>query len=345
MNDRRKTNAYRDDEISLVDLWWVLVKHKKWVFFVWLLISLTGAVIAVLIPERFAYTTLIEIGHLIDETGKDNLVETADEARLRLTAGIIPVTEKRFLGEGNEAYDLKVKVPEKNASFLLLESRGLARLAPGHFALQGAVAEALRQEHQTVFLNKAREQFGAKQEAVKRTIASLQNGRGLLAARLKHLDAEETYLKKQIEHYRTTIASAIRLGEKTVGQTADDVAALAYIIMTSQIEQQQRSQATLEERLVLDMPKERGEIRKAIAEYVRAVEEQRIALNIIVSGLERMRETRVVIPPTQSVSPVVTKGRGVIILAILGGLMLGVLGAFFAEFFLKARKEAGMVRS
>src|SRR3990172_13380568 len=99
MNDRRKTDAYREDEISLVDLWRVLVKHKKRVFLVWLLISLAGVIAAVLMPERYAYTTLVEIGRPPAGTGKDNLVETADEARVRLIAGIIPVIERRFLGE------------------------------------------------------------------------------------------------------------------------------------------------------------------------------------------------------------------------------------------------------
>ena len=118
MNDRRKTDTYREDEISLVDLWRVLVKHKKRVFLVWLLISLAGVIAAVLMPERYAYTTLVEIGRLTAETGKDNLVETADEARVRLIAGIIPVIERRFLGEGKDAYGINVKVPEKSPSFL-----------------------------------------------------------------------------------------------------------------------------------------------------------------------------------------------------------------------------------
>ena len=112
------------------------------------------------------------------------------------------------------------------------------------------------------------------------------------------------------------------------------------MMMTNQVEQHQRPLATLEGRLVLGSRKERAVISKAIAGNVRAVDEQRSALNRVASGLERIRETRIVIPP-QSASPVAPNGRHIIMLAILAGLMLGMLGAFVTEFLVKARREAG----
>ena len=344
MNDRRITDTYQEDGISLIDIWRVLVKHKKAIFLVWALISLGGVIVAVLIPEKYAYTTLVEISRLSDEAGKGNLMETADEVRVRLVAGIIPVVQRRFLGEGKDAHDINVKVPEKSPLFLLLESRGSAQSAPGHLAFHGAVVETLRQEHQSI-LNKAREALGAQQETVKRKIAELQDERVLLAARFKRLDEEGAYLKKRVEQSKVTIASATRLGEKAVSQKAGEDITLAYMTINTQIVQQQSSLARLEERLLLDLPGERVEISKAIADNARAVDEQRSALNIIASRLGRIHETRTVLPPTQSVSPVASNGRHIIMLAILAGLMLGVLGAFLVEFLLKARKEAGTAPS
>lgn len=184
MNDRRITDAYHEDEISLIDIWRVLVKHKNLILLVWALISLGGVIAAVLISEKYVYTTLIEIGRLGDEKGNGREVETAEAARVRLVTDIIPVTRRKYLSEGKDTHGMDVKIPEKSLSFLLMESRGLARSAPGQLAFQGAVAEALRQEHQSV-LSKAREALGAQQEAVKRYMADLQDERVLLAAQLR----------------------------------------------------------------------------------------------------------------------------------------------------------------
>lgn len=38
MHDRRITDTYHDDEISLIDMWRTLVRHKKLIFLIWGLI-------------------------------------------------------------------------------------------------------------------------------------------------------------------------------------------------------------------------------------------------------------------------------------------------------------------
>lgn len=298
MNERRMTDTYQEDEISLVDVWWTLARHKKVIFLVWGLISLIGVAVAVLMPQKYAYTTLIEIGG-----HGDDVVETADAARVRLVAGIIPVIQSRYLAEGKETIDVNVSVPEKSPSFVLLESKGTAQAASIHLAFQEAVFDALRQEHQAV-LNKAREALAAGQEAVEHKIAGLQDERVLLAADAKRLNEEETYLNNQ----------AIKF---------DAGSALVRTMLIKQIELQ------------------RAVIGKATADNVRAMDEQRSALNIITSELGRIRETKAVIPAAQSVDPVAPDRKLIIVLTVVGGLMLGLLSAFFAEFFLKVRKEAG----
>lgn len=319
MNGRRITDTYHEDEISLIDIWRVLVKHKKVIFLVWVLISLGGVIAAVLIPDKYAYTTLIEMGRLGDEKATVRLVETVGEARVRLVADIIPVTRRKYLSEGKDAYGIDVKIPEKSPSLLLLESYGPAQSAPGQLAFHGAVVDALRQEHQSI-INKTREALDAQQEAVKRYMADLQDERVLLAAQLKRLDEEQAYLKKNRDEQST--APSTRRGEKAADQKADATAELVRIMVSNQLEQQRWVDS------------------KDIAVNVRALDAQRIASNMIASGLEEIRETRIVIPPTQSDSPVAPDRRLIVVLAIFGGLMVSVLGAFLMEFFIKVRKEA-----
>ncbi len=330
--------SFHKDEISLIDIWRTLVKHKKLIFLVWALISLGGVIAAVLIPERYTYTTLLEVGSQVGGV----LVETADAARVKLLAGIIPITQRRYLTEGKEAYGITVKVtiPEKSPSLLSLESQGTAQSASDHLAFQGDIAEALRQDHEIIF-GRAREVLAARQEDVKRKIAELTDARALAITRLDRLDEEETaHLKKKIEQSRALLASIARPGERSLAsRMAEEAMALTHMMAVNQIEQQRRTLATLEERLFLEMPEERAEISKALADNERVVEEQRGALNMIASDLGAIRETRALLPPTQSDSPVAPSRGLIVALAAIFGLMLGIFSAFIAESISKARKN------
>lgn len=269
MNERRMADTYQEDEISLVDIWRTLVRHKRMIFLVWGLISLVGVAVAVLMPQKYAYTTLIEIGRLGDVVEKGNLVETADGARIRLVAGIIPVIQSRYLAEGKEAIDVKASVPEKSPRFVLLESKGAAQAAAIHLAFQGAIVDALEEGHQ-VIQNKTRETLVTGQEAAQRRIAALDDENALLAAKLKRLDDEEEYLKEQIKQSKTAVAAASKWGDKSAAAAGAESAALTQMMTINQLEQQRRFLATLEDRVLLGLPKERAEINNGIlAAYVR----------------------------------------------------------------------------
>ena len=53
---------YKEDEISLVDLWLVLVKRKRLVWGIFVLSILLGLAAAFMLTKKYAYTTAIEIG-------------------------------------------------------------------------------------------------------------------------------------------------------------------------------------------------------------------------------------------------------------------------------------------
>lgn len=336
MHDHRITDTYQDDEISLADVWRTLVGHKKLIFLVWGLVILTGLAAAVLMPEKYAYTTLIEIGGQWDDP-----VETADAARARLLAGIIPVVQNRYLAEGKKITDVKVSIPEKSPVFVFLESQGTAEAASIHLAFHAEIVDVLAQEHHAA-QNKVREVLVIGQETVRRRITALDNENIFLTEKLKHLDDEETYLEEKIKQVRAAVAAASKWSDKAGAAAAKEGAAAAFTHMmaTNQIEQQ-RFLTTLENRVLVGLPGERAEINKTITDNAQSVEEQRSALNITTSELGRLRETKALIPPARSASSVAPDRRVISMLAIFIGLMLGVLSAFMVEFLLKVRKEAG----
>ena len=380
MNGRRMTDIYKEDEISLVDIWQKLVERKKFISLVWISITLIGVAAAVLLPDKYAYTTLVEIGSQVNEEGKVDLVEPADATRIRLLAGIIPIVQRKYVDEGREEYDVEVQIPEKSPSFLLLESRGSAQFAPDYLAFQAAVVEELAQTHQTI-LNNARRALTGQQEDIKRTIAALQNegellagklkhlgdketllkekvaiskasvkrgiaelqdSREILAAKLKRLEEEEVFLKEKIETTQKNIASAARFEETAIGQQKDEAAALTHMMVVNQTEQQRGYLATLEKRLLFGLPAERVEITKALADQARALEERRGKLGETQARLEGLHVTKAVLPPTQSNHPVGPKRLLIVALATVAGLMTAIVSVFLREFFLKARREIDM---
>jgi len=191
MSNREMTNRHQEDEASVVGAWRVLIKHKKMVFFIWILISLGGVIATMVMPETYAFTTLVKVG----ERAKDDLVEPVSAVRNNLVSFIIYGVQRKFLDEGG--YDIDVNVSVKNRSMFLLESNGTAQSAQDHFALHGAVLEALIQHQEELKLKKHRESYAVRWELGQRRLADFKGSRASLAERLKHLDEANASLKPQ----------------------------------------------------------------------------------------------------------------------------------------------------
>ena len=192
MDNRSSTIVYQQDGISLVDIWQTLAQYRKLILVIWALVSLGGAIVAALMPERYAFTTLVEIGNYAG--GKTELVETSVAARTSLLVNIIPVLQRKHLSEGKDApaFDVKISIPEKSPSILLLETRGSDESAPSHLAFLGEIVERLKQEHE-VAVAATREALTIQREDIKRSIAALANARAVTIARYKILDEEEGF--------------------------------------------------------------------------------------------------------------------------------------------------------
>jgi len=290
------TDKHQKHEASLVDAWRTLVEHKKMVFFIWVLISLVGVVAAVVMPQKYAFTTLVEVG----SHGKD-LVETAAVARARLIANSIHVIKTKYLDEGKSAFDINVELIVKSPSMLMLESRGTAQSVQDHLALHKDIFDALWQEHQTIS-SKVYAGLVEQQEKTKLGLAMLQDERVLLGEQRKRLDEEQTYLKA-----------------RAIPPNTDS--ALVHIMLINLQETK------------------RAVIKKAITDNMRDMDQRRIELSQTSRQLEGFRETKVALPFAQSKTSVAPNRSLIIVLAIFGGLVMGVLGVFLMESFLKVREE------
>jgi len=93
--------AVADDEISLIDLWLVLVR-RRWVLgAVFAATTLAGGGYAALAGNKERYVTPIEIGRYLDEEGNLHALESSKELSSRLERSILPAL--RYEQESQEA--------------------------------------------------------------------------------------------------------------------------------------------------------------------------------------------------------------------------------------------------
>ena len=81
--------VYPEDEISLVDLWLVIVRHKKVFWSMFGVVVLAGLVLALLIPKKYAITTAIDIGQTVVD-GKIVPLESPETVKAKLENALIP---------------------------------------------------------------------------------------------------------------------------------------------------------------------------------------------------------------------------------------------------------------
>ncbi len=129
---RREFLSDADDEISLVELWMVLVRRRKIISIIFSLCLISGIITAFSVPTKFLFSTTIELA-LVNAT----LVEPAASVLAKLRESQIPLV----LGaeEGSELFGVDVKQPPRSKA-LILTSLGLA-----------TDAEAIKGLHQSIF--------------------------------------------------------------------------------------------------------------------------------------------------------------------------------------------------
>ena len=119
------------DEISLVDLFVVLWSRKWLIFISFVLFVSVGLGYALLAPEVYEYSTVIEVGTTLKnvESGSPVVIEEPASLLEKLKTSYIPLAINAFSAEG----DLAIAKPRiavsspKNSRLVVLKSEGLLK--------------------------------------------------------------------------------------------------------------------------------------------------------------------------------------------------------------------------
>ena len=343
---RELLSRYEEDDISLVDLWLVLVR-RRFIFTAAVLASvLAGLLFAFLKTPTYTFTTMIQIGRIVELRGLGETVasETPNESLesvgtvvAKLNAAYITTILAEYVDEAGDRTAPKIEASSPDQSQLvLIKSKSPEKEAELHMNLHKKVMEPLLADHADLIAN-FRKSLDLRLTQETGKYESLLDQEPVLANHLKLLDDTKALLEKQIGQIQDLLSSTASGLERALSEVGDEAKALTFLVAGNEIQQSRTRLAALEERLHIGLPQQRITLGKQLADVKRHMTTQQEYISMIEMGLRSIRDTRVLVGPARSLEPV-SAGRAVVLsLAAVAGLFLGILAAFFAEFLAKAR--------
>lgn len=146
---------HEEDAINLVDLWLELARHRAIIFSSVALALLAGLLIAFLLPQKFNYSTSIEIGSISEantagETAR--LIDQPDTVLAKIKESYIPLVQQQYRAShptDHSLYKIDARSP-KNSLLIVLEAKGTESNGPAYLEHLQAITDHLLKDHQRV---------------------------------------------------------------------------------------------------------------------------------------------------------------------------------------------------
>ncbi len=299
---------YQEDDISLVDLWLVLVRRKWLVIGIVFLCIAVAAGYAVIREPIYRYTTVIELAR----TGDGKPVESPDSARARMTQVIIPMVRHEMAraqtAPGERPPEAIVGIPQGGGRLLEIISEYRRTDQDDIRRFHERLSHLLKTEHDNMVAME-KERLGLRQETIQEEI--------------KRIGAEKERIRERITEARRRMAAGRTLQKRSPEEATDEARAMTLLIIQSQIEDAHEKILALEQTLYRELPSLSDELRLELAE--------------INNQLAQLSFTKAHAIALESEFPAGAGKPLIAALALVLGVMLGVFGAFFAEFLARAK--------
>ena len=146
---------YEEDNINLVDLWLELVKHRTIIFTSVALALIAGLLVAFLLPQKYSYTTTIEIGSTLTQTASGTvpqLIDPPETVLAKILESYIPLAQQQFHKthpDNNSLDKIDARIP-KDSQLVVLETKGAEKNNADYLQQLQAITKYLLQDHQRV---------------------------------------------------------------------------------------------------------------------------------------------------------------------------------------------------
>lgn len=218
---------YRDDEISLVDLWLAIARRKKLVLSVFAVILVIGLIAAGLMPKTYTYTTAIEISKYWNGS-EFTLLESPETVVSKLDNIYVP--QVTLNANKDAPLEIKVESP-KNSPAVLIKSKGTEAKAEMQRDIHERIVHAIAEEHAqrlSVLRNIYESQLKvAKSEVAVLEAASTEGTITLLLDKKRQIDD----LSSRLEGMTSTDASQLATrSSKSTGASKALILALSVFL-------------------------------------------------------------------------------------------------------------------
>ncbi len=146
---------YEEDSINLIDLWLELGKHRTIIFTSVALALIAGLLITFLLPQKYSYTSTIEIGSTLTQTTSGTmpqLIDPPETVLAKIQESYIPLAQQQFSKahpDNNAFYNINARIP-KNSQLVVLEAKGTEEDRTDYLQQLKTVTKYLLQDHQRV---------------------------------------------------------------------------------------------------------------------------------------------------------------------------------------------------
>ncbi|HFE32733.1 MAG TPA: hypothetical protein ENJ17_05430 [Gammaproteobacteria bacterium] len=143
---------HEEDSISLIDLWKVLSRRRGVIFGILALALLAGLLLALLMPEKYTYTTAIEIGTK-PSSGTTGAVpiEPPETVLAKIKESYIPQALHDFAQaqEDDVGYKVEGRIP-KGSELIVLEAKAPEEDGPAYLTIMQTVIDKVESDHRRV---------------------------------------------------------------------------------------------------------------------------------------------------------------------------------------------------
>ena len=380
---------YAEDEISLVDLAVSLWQHKWVIVGVTVLCTLAGLAYALSKERVYEFTTTIEIGtRLVD--AQVRAIEPSHNVIAKLENTYVPESirlyQEELQQEDGRSHRLTVNVRSpRDTDLVILTSTGPEELGKFYIPLQNRILARLVEDHERDtelertrlenelqqarirmeelederVLRVERNRLENKISEAENKLASLEDQEKLLTAELENLTVQEELIRNRLNELEEFVAQARERRARAQQQAQGGTDSMALMLIDNELQRDIDRQTTLEERLLVELPETRANLRSSLEDNQRQQRLQSETINALEGELEKLvldqereqarhrpevreleirlsnlRETRAILPPRQSLNPVGTSRALIVALSMILG---GVLGIFAVGLLILAK--------
>ena len=327
---------HAEDEISLVDLWLVLVKRKN-VFFSMLLISLVVGLLYVFIkPLSYEFSTSMEMGSRVDGV----TIEPIQSMLAKLQHAYIPLVLSSYNASSPEELkirDIKSSVA-KSSNIIRLSIVGRENNEEIYKSLLNDVVEAITIDHKRVS-SLVKNNLLLSIQKQENVSIQLVNEFTLMQSQMKRLDQKEILLNKRIESLSEFVRNNEELRLTASKSKTNQGSTLTLMMLDNELRSGRELLAKLEDQSYLSLVNDREVLRNKMSINEKKQLENEQLINKHKVQLSNILETRAIVEPLKSLEPVGMSKKLILILILVVGFMASLITVFVVEFLEKVKSS------